>query len=337
VRPLCGLDPLDELTLRSTFTLDYPRYEIIFCVARPDDPAVALARRLMAEFPHVPASLLIGEDPVSANPKLNNIVKGWQRARSDWIVLADSNVLMPPDYLSRMLMAWRDDTGLVCSPPAASHANGFWSQLEAAFFNTYQARWQYAADSVGFGFAQGKSMLWRREILDRAGGIQALGREIAEDAAATKIVRDAGLRVRLVDAPFPQPLGCKSAASVWRRQLRWARLRRASFPHYFVPELLTGIAMPMAAAVFLAIEAGVDAIVVAASLAFAWYAAEAALAVAAGWRLTLLSPLAWLARDALIPLLWLQAWLGNGFEWRGNAMSVAGGPERRELEARGNA
>jgi ceramide glucosyltransferase len=33
-------------------------------------------------------------------------------------------------------------------------------------------------------------MLWRRVDLERAGGIAALAREVAEDAAATKIVRE---------------------------------------------------------------------------------------------------------------------------------------------------
>jgi hypothetical protein len=37
-----------------------------------------------------------------------------------------------------------------------------------------------------------------------------------------------------------QPLGVRSAAEVWRRQTRWARLRRATFKLYFLPELLTG-------------------------------------------------------------------------------------------------
>ena len=40
------------------------------------------------------------------------------------------------------------------------------AEVEAGFLNTYQARWQLAADSAGFGFAQGKSMLWRRDLLD---------------------------------------------------------------------------------------------------------------------------------------------------------------------------
>src|SRR5579883_751640 len=60
VRPLCGADPFLAKTLASTFDLDYPRYEIIFCVARADDPAAARAQRLIAARPATPARLLIG-------------------------------------------------------------------------------------------------------------------------------------------------------------------------------------------------------------------------------------------------------------------------------------
>jgi len=124
---------------------------------------------------------------------------------------------MPPDYMERLLASWRADTGLVASPPIGSQPHSVWAELECAFLNTYQARWQYIADAFGFGFAQGKTMLWRRADLDRAGGIEVLAREVAEDAAATKVVRDAGRKVQLVDRPFPQPLGYRSAAEVWHR------------------------------------------------------------------------------------------------------------------------
>ncbi len=63
-------------------------------------------------------------------------------------------------------------------------------------------------------------MLWRRADLERSGGIEALASEVAEDAAATKIVRGAGRKVRLLDQPLAQPLGRRSAAEVWHRQLR---------------------------------------------------------------------------------------------------------------------
>src|SRR6516164_7679622 len=108
VRPLCGIDNYAAETLRSTFELDYPRCEILFCIAAASDPVVPL-------------------------------VKGWRAASHDWIVIADSNVLMPRDYIQRLFASWRVDTGLVASPPIGSQPHGFWAEIECAFLNTYQA------------------------------------------------------------------------------------------------------------------------------------------------------------------------------------------------------
>lgn len=323
VRPVCGLDPLDELTLRSTFELAHRDIEILFCAQRASDDAVPLVRRLIDAHRHVRARLLVGDDGSSPNPKLNNVVKGWDAAQHPWVVIADSNVLMPPDYLSQLFSVLRPDTGLVCSPPVGSRPSGFWAEVECAFLNTYQARWQLAADTIGFGFAQGKSMLWRRELLNKAGGIRVLGIEIAEDAAATKVVRGRGLRVRLVDRPFEQPLGRRHLRQVIDRQVRWARLRRATFQLYYAPELLVGGVPTLIAAAVAGPALGLDALTSAALAGGFWYGAELVLAKAAGWHMTMISPLAWVARDVALPLVWLKGWTGDGFTWRGNDMSVA--------------
>jgi ceramide glucosyltransferase len=298
VRPVCGIENHVEETLASGFTLDYPRYEIVFCVASAQDPVVPTVRRLMAAHPGVPARLLVGNEKISDNPKLNNLCKGWRAAAHDWVVLADSNVCMPPDYIQRLIAAWRPDTGLVCSPPVGCRPVGFWAEVECAFLNTYQARFQYTADTLGIGFAQGKSMLWRRDMLDEAGGIRALASELAEDAAATKVVRRAGLRVRLVDAPFG---------------------RRTSFKTYFMPEILAGGAWPLLAIAFAAAQSDLPLASIPA-LAALWYGSEALLAWAAGWHLSARSPLAFVLRDLLLPAIWFNGWLGSAFVWRGNQM-----------------
>ena len=178
------------------------------------------------------------------------------------------------------------------------------------------------ASATGYGFAQGKTMLWRRDVIDSGGGIEALGVEIAEDAASTKLVHRAGLRAHLVDRPFAQPLGVRRYRDVWKRQLRWARLRRATFAVYFTPEIFTTSLFTMVAAAFAAPEFGlhpVTGLVLAASI---WYGTEALLAAVAGWPLHWRSPLAWIARDLLLPWLWVQGWTGDQFEWRGNSMTV---------------
>ncbi len=79
-----------------------------------------------------------------------------------------------------------------------------------------------------------------RDVLDNGGGMPALGREIAEDLAATKVVRRAGLKVRLTPQPFAHPIGRRSLSAVWSGQLRWARIRRSGVFWLFLPEITHG-------------------------------------------------------------------------------------------------
>lgn len=324
VRPLCGLDHGIEATLRSSFTLDYPRYDLIFCVAHAGDPVVALTQQLMRAYPLVRSRLLIGDERISINPKLNNCVKGWNAATASWIVLADANVLMPRDYLQRLFASWQLDTGLVCAPPIGSAPAGFWAEVECAFLNSYQARWQYFADSLGLGFAQGKTMLWRRDVLDTAGGMRALAAEVAEDAASTKLVRKAGLRVRLVDGPFAQPLGRRELAAVWQRQVRWARLRRASFPLWFAAEIASNGLVTVIATTVTAALLGGPVLAPAAGAVALWYGGEWVLAWACGWPAAWTAPFAAIMRDLIQPAIYAAGWRERGFVWRGNAMTVDG-------------
>src|SRR5512135_2469735 len=57
VRPLCGIDNYATVTLRSTFELDYPGCEILFCVAEAIDPVLPLIKDLMDAYPEVEARL----------------------------------------------------------------------------------------------------------------------------------------------------------------------------------------------------------------------------------------------------------------------------------------
>lgn len=321
LRPVCGLDRFDAETLGSSFTLDYPEYEVIFCAARADDPAVPLLRGMIAAHPMVPAQLLIGDPGLTGNPKLNNLFKGWDAAQAGIVVMADANLLLPPDYLDRLLTELTPDAGLVSAPPVGLRAEGLAGAVEAAFLNGFQARWQLAADSVGLGFAQGKTLMWRREVLEAAGGLPAMARNLAEDVAATKITRDAGLRVRLPARPFAQPIGQRSFAAVWSRQLRWSRVRRDGFPALFALEVLLG---PWVPALALALLAGGGWLPL---FFLVWYGAEWALCRAFGWPARAIDLLAGVMRDLSLPALWVATWARRGFVWRGNALA----PETRQV------
>ncbi|WP_089176446.1 ceramide glucosyltransferase [Bosea sp. AS-1] len=322
VRPVRGIEAFSRETAVSGLELDYPRYSTIFCVADGDDPIIPLIEELIAQYGADKVRLIVGDVAVSANPKLNNCVRGWEAATTDWVILADSNVLMPKDYIQRMMAAWRPETGLVCSTPAGSRPQNFGAEVECAFLNAFQARWQYVGEALGLGFAQGKSMLWNKPFLDANGGIAALGAEIAEDAASTKLVRAAGKHVHLVGQPFEQPLGSRRIADAVQRQFRWARLRRVTFLPFFMLEILSAPLLPVLLAAFAGPGLGLPFWLGPLLVLLVWYAGDIVLSAGVGWFLNWRSPFAMLVRDIAFPGVWAYAFVGGEVSWRGNAMKI---------------
>ena len=229
--------------------------------------------------------------------------------------MIDSNVLLPRDYVNQLYSAWQEGTGLVTSPPVGIRPEGLWAEVECALLNGYQARWQLAGDQMSKGFAQGKVLFWRRDILDAAGGPTALAADLAEDVAATKIVRRSGRKVSLVRSPFAQPMYRRTFSEVWQRHVRWARVRRAGFPSLYALEIFTGGFLPFVATVLLVALHDAPALAVPA-MATIWYGLEWAVAVRAGWPASAMEVPVWILRDALIPAVWLAAFRSRGFVWR---------------------
>lgn len=326
IRPVRGLDEVERITLASTFSLNARDTQIIFCAEDASDEAIPFLEGLIARHPAVDARVLIGSDLGSPNPKLNNIVKGWHAATSEWVLITDSNVMLPPDYIERILRYADENTGCVSAPPIGSAPLTFWAEVECAFLNTFQARWQYAADVAGQGFVQGKTMLWRKADLDGSGGIRALARELAEDAASTKLVRSWGKKVRLADPQFQQPLGTRSSNQVISRQSRWAQLRRGAFPSHYASEGLTGALPALLLLIAAAILADLDPVMLALAHLTIWYGAEAALAHRMGWHWSAYSLPASIVRDALLPLIWITGWKRTGYVWRGNTITTGEAP-----------
>lgn len=61
IRPLRGVDCNMYENLASSFRQDYPLFEVVFSVAQPNDPAIAVVRDLMKQYPKVDARLIIGK------------------------------------------------------------------------------------------------------------------------------------------------------------------------------------------------------------------------------------------------------------------------------------
>lgn len=324
IRPVRGLENNLEAALRSSFRLSYANLELLFCVEDESDPVVPLARRLIADHPKAKARLLVGRDKTGGNPKVDNMAKGWRESKGEWVILSDSNVLLERDFVEALFAAWKPKVGLVSTAVIMTEPETFAAELESAFINSYLSRWLIWGDAIGLSFAFGKTLMWRRDLLAKAGGMAALSHEAADEISAAKTVRfQLRMKQRLTQRPVKQPIGRRDFPTIWRRQVRWARLRRTGYPGIFAAEPFVWALVAFIAAAALAIGGAIPVWALVA-IFVGWYGVEAALTIGAGLPFSPTMPLAWIVRDfVVVPGTWLQGWTGKTIEWRGATISAA--------------
>ncbi|TNN11456.1 Ceramide glucosyltransferase [Schistosoma japonicum] len=76
LKPLSGRDPNLETNLLSFFQMNYPTFELLFCISDREDPAYELVERLITQHPHVDAKIILAKDFFGINPKVNNLQAG---------------------------------------------------------------------------------------------------------------------------------------------------------------------------------------------------------------------------------------------------------------------
>lgn len=326
LKPLKGVDAGLRENLESFFQLDYPDFELLISVARADDPAAKLVSSLLIQYPAVKARLVVGEVAVGQNPKVNNLIRSYDRAANDWLLISDSNTRVPRDYLWSMVPELRREVGVATAVVAGRGAEGLAARLESSYLNTFFARWIHLAAVLGNPFVIGKSMCFRKSTAERFGGIRSLAHVIAEDNMFGEAVKRLGLKVSVMAKPIGQHIGDYSFRAFWARHVRWGRIRKSQAPIAFLFE-------PMVTALFSGLLGafGADRLLGASFEIFlmihllVWFACDFYLMR----RLTGISSVrdvfAWLVRESLAIPHWLHMALGNTVQWRGSPLKLSQG------------
>lgn len=230
LKPLMGVDLHLFSNLETFFTMNYPLYELLFCVEDESDPAVMLVNKLMEKYPNVQARLFTGGFNVGVNPKINNMQPGFKEAQYDLILISDSGIRMKEDTLMDMVSYMKDDVAIVHQMPFTCDREGFAATLEKIYFGTAQARIYLAAAFLGVNCHTGMSTLIRKPLIDEAGGLQAFSCYLAEDFFLAKSLRERGYRMCISSQPAWQNSGQCNISTFQARLTRWAKLRTAMVP-----------------------------------------------------------------------------------------------------------
>lgn len=318
LKPLFGLDTDAERSLTSFFRLDYPKYEMVFAAASDRDPAVALARRLLREFPHVDARVAIAPATREGSPKVANLVHAAALAKYPLLLVSDADIRVSPGHVRRMVQPLSDPGVGVVTCLYRSEGRGFVGRMDALGLSTEFQREVLVARKVeGISFAMGSGILLRRRVLDEIGGFEAVSNFLADDFRLGNAPARNGHRVELADEVVDHVLSTRTTTELVRHQLRWNRGIRVSRPGGYAGLVVThGICLGL---LFLAMDRGhllgwgVLAALVAARLSSAWIVSGRWLGDSASRRFLWLVPL----RDALSFALWLGGFFGSTVVWRG--------------------
>jgi ceramide glucosyltransferase len=331
LKPLCGLDPHGYESLRSHCMQDYPAYEIIFGVSTLDDPAVPAVERLIREFPNVPMRLVICPNVFGMNFKVSNLLQMLPEARHSYLVINDSDIGVPPDYLRQVIGPMEDrSVGIVTSLYRGVAAQSMGSRLESLTIECEFAPGVLLAKRLenGIRFAMGSTMAFHRDVLEVVGGLRSIADYLADDYELGRRASKAGLRVELADCIVDHYLPRYSWKDFFEHQLRWARTVRSCRPEGYAGLIVT-----------FAVPWSVFALAAAPSAPLAWL--FVAVSVALRWMVMIASGLlilrdrrvfrsAWLlpVRDFMGLLIWVVSYMGSRIVWRGNKFELTNGKLR---------
>lgn len=267
LKPLHGAEPELSANLDGLLKQDWAApIQLLTGVATTHDAAVPIVRDLIDRHPTASIDLVINATRHGANAKIGNLINMAPSIAHDIVILSDSDIVVPPDYLTRVVGALEQPgVGAVTCAIYGRGDGGFWSKLAAAAssYHGLPGVLMSVALQTG-GVCMGSTIAMRREMLGAIGGFERFADILADDHAIGEAVTALGHRVVVGPVIVGHATAEASLHEVMRHELRWAAtirdLRPASYTGLIITHplpfaLVTLMAMPALGSVALVIAA----------------------------------------------------------------------------------
>ncbi len=227
LKPLKGLDDNLFDNLASFCTQDYPTYEILFCLQDFNDPAYKVAKKVQDKYPGRNISLVIEKCSAGLNPKVNNLIPAYRKARHPYVLISDSNVLVNENYLQEIMRHTADPSvGLVSNLIRGVGGRSMGALFENLHLNSFIIGSVSFLDRfLGMPCVIGKSMLMKKADLEALGGLRAFKDILAEDFIIGREMQAAGKKVVLSNYLVKNVNEYWGVKRFLNRHTRWGKLR----------------------------------------------------------------------------------------------------------------
>jgi ceramide glucosyltransferase len=227
LKPLRGLDDNLFDNLSSFCTQDYPEYEILFCLQDYNDPAYKVAKKVQDKYPDRDISLIVEKCNLGLNPKVNNLLPAYRRARHPYVLISDSNVMVDGKYLQEIASHTQDPSvGLVSNVIRGVGGRSIGALFENLHLNSFIIGSVSFLDRfLGMPCVIGKSMLMKKADLESLGGLNAFKDILAEDFVIGREMQRSGKKVALSSHLINNVNEYWGIKRFLNRHTRWGKLR----------------------------------------------------------------------------------------------------------------
>jgi len=236
LKPVHGLEKNLNENLRSTCMQDYPEYQVIFSVQKPDDPAIPLLKMLQQEFGSERVTVAIEDRRGGSNGKINNMMGALPHARHEILVISDSDVRLRPDYLKTIVAPLADpEVGCVCTLYKAASAKTWFEKMELLTLNAdFMPSVVFAYVTGASNFCLGASAALRRSTLEEIGGLESLADYLVEDYEMGRRIWSSGSKIAIVPYFVDTMVDLRTPSQWWEHQVYWDQNTRAARPFAFL-------------------------------------------------------------------------------------------------------
>jgi ceramide glucosyltransferase len=241
LKPLHGNEPGLYENLASFFEQDYPGLvQIVFGVEDPEDAAIAIVERLRVVYPDRAIELVIEPRAMGSNPKVANLINMQPCIAHDIVVLADSDIRVSRDYLSRVVGALDRLGGAVSCPYYGIAAANVWSKLAQMNLDGHFLPGVVVGSRLKISRPfLGSTIALHRTRLAAIGGFEPLADCLADDYVLGELVAGGGGAVSMLPFAVGHICGESSFVELWRHELRWALTIRTIDPLGYLGWIVT--------------------------------------------------------------------------------------------------
>ncbi len=333
LKSLKGVDPGMMDAFRSHCTQDYAsEYELLFGVTSLSGPEAMAVERLQREFPEREIKLVECPMRLGTNGKVSTLIQLAAHARYGYLLINDSDITVAPRYLEQVMSGFAapevgPEVGLVTTLYRGRGHGTLGSVFEALGIATDFQPSVLLSRLLegGLHYGLGSTLAVRHEALEKAGGLEALVDQLADDYEMGVRIWKAGYRVVLSAAVVETAVPAYNWLGYIDHQLRWLRTVRDARPGGYVGLVVT---FGLAWALLNVIASGLSPLslwLLAMSFFLRFGLAMTVGAEVLGDHQVL--PSLWLLplRDLLALGLWAAGFAGNTIVWRGERFQVKGG------------